>query len=239
QEFIVNGGFPKSLEFNTFEARQLYTKSIIEEIFEKDIKTRNKIRNKQVFEVIRSYIINNYSATFSLNSVYDYFRNKEKINITKITLRNYIDILLKAKIIYRCDRFDQKTKKMLRGEYKFYIADMALFFALNTDNRINFGASLENLVYLYLVSSGYKVSVGKIGKLECDFITRDVHNEYAYIQVSQSVMNQKTEEREYRPFEHIRDGYPRYLLTLDTFRNQRDGIKHFNAIDVFLGNEKI
>ncbi|MCD8027665.1 MAG: ATP-binding protein, partial [Erysipelotrichaceae bacterium] len=181
----------------------------------------------------------NYSAPFSLNSVYDYFRNKEKINIAKETLRNYIDILLKAKIIYRCDRFDQKSKKMLKGEYKFYIADMALFFALNTDNRINFGTSLENLVYLYLVSNGYKVSVGKIGKLECDFITRDIYNEYAYIQVSQSVMNQKKEEREYRPFTYIRDGYPRYLLSLDTFRNQRDGIKHFNAIDIFLGKEKI
>lgn len=239
QMFITYGGFPKALEFDNLEAKQLYTKSIIEEIFEKDIRTRNKIRNKSVFEAVRSYIINNYGATFSLNNVYGYFRNKENINITKITLRNYIDILLKAKIIYQCDRFDQKSKRILKGEYKFYIADMALFFSLNTDNRINYDSSLENIVYLYLISNGYKVSVGKIGKVECDFITRDTKNDYAYIQVSQTVTNKETEEREYRPFTYLRDGYPRYLLTMDQLRNSKDGVKHYNCIDVFLGKEKI
>lgn len=237
--YIINGGFPKTLEFDNFEAKQLYTKSIIEEIFEKDIRTRNKIRNKEIFEAVKSYIINNYGATFSLNNVHEYFRKKEKINITKITLRNYIDILLKAKILYRCDRFDQKSKRVLKGEYKYYIADLALFFSLNTDNRINYGASLENIVYLYLTSNGYKISVGKIGKVECDFITRDVNNNYAYIQVSLSVTNEETEEREYRPFTYLRDGYPRYLLTLDQLRNSKEGVKHLNCIDVFIGKEKI
>lgn len=237
--YITNGGFPKALEFDDLESKQLYTKSIIEEIFEKDIRTRNKIRNKEVFEAVRSYIINNYGATFSLNNVYEHFRNKEKINITKITLRNYIDILLKAKILYRCDRFDQRSKRVLKGEYKFYIADLALFFSLNTDNRINYGSSLENIVYLYLISNGYKLSIGKIGKVECDFITRDINNNYAYIQVSLSVTNEETEEREYRPFAYLRDGYPRYLLTLDQLRNSREGVNHLNCIDVFIGNEKI
>jgi len=238
-EYILNGGFPKTLEFPDRQARTFYTKSIVQEIFEKDIKKRKIIRNRQAFEAVQTYIINNYSATFSLNNVYDYFRNTEKINITKNTLRNYIDILLNAKIIYRCDRFDQKSKRVLKGEYKFYIADMGLFFSLNTDNRINYGASLENLVYLYLISNGYSVSVGKIGSLECDFITRDTDNNYAYIQVSQSITDPETEVREYRPFSHIRDGYPRYLLTTDRLRNQKDGIKHLNIIDVFLGKEVI
>ena len=237
--YMRSGGFPKALEFDTPEAREFYTRSVIEEIFDKDIKKRVKIRNRQVFEAVQTFIINNYGATFSLNKVYDYFRNEEKINITKITLRRYIDVLLKAKIIYRCDRFDQKSKRTLKGEYKFYLADMGLYFALNTDNRINYGSTLENIVYLYLASNDYKTSVGKIGTLECDFITRKGTDDYAYIQVSQSVANEKTEEREYRPFGKIRDGYPRYLITLDKFRNQKDGVKHVNAIDVFLGNVKI
>ena len=238
-EYITNGGFPKALEFPDRQARVFYTRSIVEEIFEKDIKKRRRIRNKQAFEAVQTYIVNNYSATFSLDHVYEYFRNTAKLKITKNTLRNYIDILLKAKIIYRCDRFDQKSKRVLKGEYKFYIADMSLFFSLNTDNRINYGASLENIVYLYLISNDYSVSVGKIGNLECDFITRDRDNSYAYIQVSQSVADSKTEDREYRPFTFIRDGYPRYLLTTDRFRNQKDGVKHLNVLDVFLGKEMI
>lgn len=239
KEFIVNGGFPKSLEFKDQRAKQLYTESIINEIFEKDIKKRNKIRNKPVFERIQNYLIGNYGATFSLKSVYEYFRDIEKINVTKTTIRKYIEILVSAKILYKCERFDQKSKRILSGECKFYLADLSIFFAMNVDNRINFGASLENIVYLYLLSNGYKVSVGRIGKFECDFITRDLDNQYAYIQVSQTVADKSTEEREYRPFSLIRDGYPRYLLTLDTLKNQRDGVKHLDIIDVITGKVKI
>lgn len=239
KEFIVNGGFPKSLEFKDQRAKQLYTESIINEIFEKDIKKRNKIRNKPVFERIQNYLIGNYGATFSLKSVYEYFRDIEKINVTKTTIRKYIEILVSAKILYKCERFDQKSKRVLSGECKFYLADLSIFFAMNVDNRINFGASLENIVYLYLLSNDYKVSVGKIGKFECDFITRDLDNQYAYIQVSQTVADKSTEEREYRPFSLIRDGYPRYLLTLDTLKNQRDGVKHLDIVDVIAGKVKI
>lgn len=62
-------------------------------------------------------------------------------------------------------------------------------------------------IYLYLASRGYELSVGRIGKLECDFIARR-RNAYAYIQVSMSIADRGVEEREYRPFGHIRDGYP-------------------------------
>ncbi len=239
KEYVINGGFPKSLEFQDQRARQLYTESIITEIFEKDIKKRNKIRNRTVFERIQNYLIGNYGAAFSLKSAYEYFRDVEKINVTKATLRKYIDILLAAKILYKCERFDQKSKRVLSGECKFYLADLSIFFAMNVDNRINFGASLENIVYLYLLSYDYKVSVGRIGKFECDFITRDLDNQYAYIQVSQSISDKAAEERKYRPFSSIRDGYPRYLLTLDRLKNQRDGVKHLDIIDVITGRVKI
>lgn len=82
-------------------------------------------------------------------------------------------------------------------------------------------------IYLYLASRGYELSVGRIGKLECDFIARR-RNAYAYIQVSMSIADRGVEEREYRPFGHIRDGYPRYLFTLDPLLQERDGIRHLN-----------
>ena len=238
-EYIRNGGFPKSLEFDSDAAKSFYTRSIIEEIFEKDIKKRNKIRNKSVFERVQNYIINNYSSTFSLNNVYDYFRNIENVNITKITLRNYIDILEKAKIIYKCKRFDQKSKKSLSGEHKFYLGDLSIYYAMNVDNRINYGPSLENLIYLHLISNDYRVSIGKIGAFECDFISRNINNDYAYIQVTQTMVDPKTEEREYRPFKYIKDGYPRYILSLDLLKNQKDGIHHIDIIDVLLNKDNI
>lgn len=41
-----------------------------------------------------------------------------------------------------------------------------------------------------------------------------------------TIMDPVTEEREYRPFERIRDNYPKYLFTLDTLRQNRNGIKN-------------
>ena len=114
---------------------------------------------------------------------------------------------------------------------------------MNTDNRLSFGPSLENLVYLYLSSQDYSISIGKIGSLECDFIIRDKNGDYAYIQVAYSLhggdqkATERIKEREYRPFRKIRDGYPRYIITLDRYRDQQEGVKHINAIDLFLGKE--
>lgn len=161
------------------------------------------------------------------------------------TVRNYIEDLIKAKIIYECNRFDLKSKKAIKRDQKYYLADLAIFFSLNTDNRFSFGPSLENIVYLYLVSQDYQISIGRIGKFECDFIIRKTDGEYAYVQVVYSLQGEdassthKIKEREYRPFREIRDGYPRYIISLDKYRDQQEGVHHINAIDLFLGKEKI
>lgn len=152
---------------------------------------------------------------------------------------------MKAKIIYECNRFDLKSKRAIKREQKYYLADLAIYFSMNTDNRLSFGPSLENLVYLYLAGQDYQISVGKTGKLECDFIVRKPDGEYAYIQVAYSLQgadekgSQKIKEREYRPFREIRDGYPRYIISLDKYRDQQEGVHHINAIDLFLGNTHI
>jgi hypothetical protein len=212
---------------------------LISEIFTKDIKTRNKIGNKALFERVQSYIINNYSSSFSLKNFYDSLV-EAGIKTKLTTIKNYLEILKKAKIVYECNRFDLKTQKSLLRDQKYYLADLSLYFSFNVDNNLNYGPSLENLVYLYLISNGYQVSVGRIGKFECDFIVRKINGDYAYIQVTYTMTgNDKVKEREYRPFREIRNGYPRYIISLDMFRDQQEGVHHINAIDFFLGKEVI
>ena len=50
---------------------------------------------------------------------------------------------------------------------------------------------------------------------------------------------EKIKEREYRPFRSIKDGYPRYIISLDKYPDQQEGVHHINAIDLFLGKVKI
>ncbi|RHP51045.1 ATP-binding protein [Coprobacillus sp. AF31-1BH] len=244
EEYILNGGFPKTIEFDDIQARQTYTRGIISEIFEKDVKTRKRISNVPVYERVQSFLLNNYSAPFSLSNLLECLE-KEGYKTKATTVRGYIEDLKKAKIIYECNRFDLKSKKSLRREQKYYLSDLAIYFAMNTDNRLSYGPSLKNMVYLYLASQDYQISIGKIGKLECDFITRNTSGDYAYIQVTYTMQGEdikateRIKEREYRPFRKIRDGYPRYIVSLDRFRDQQEGVHHINAIDLFLGQEKI
>ena len=132
-----------------------------------------------------------------------------------------------------------KSRRSLSGEKKFYLSDLSFFYALNTDNRINFGPVLENIVYNYARSLDYSVSVGRFGKFECDFIVRGTDMQYAYIQVAYTIaLSKETEDREYRPLESIKDNYPRYVITTDYLLQQRNGIRHVNLMDFISKNEK-
>ncbi len=95
--------------------------------------------------------------------------------------------------------------------------------------------SLENVLYVYLRSCGYRVSVGRIGKLECNLICRR-RDDYSYVQVAMTIADRAVEDREYRPFTYIRDNYPQYLFTLDPLLQRRDGVRHLNLAD-FMAEE--
>lgn len=233
--YILEGGFPRAIQIDNLSDKRTYVRGIIDEIFEKDIKRRVEIKDVQSFDLVRNYIINNFGATTSINKLHEALV-KNGMTISRATVTRYIKILIDAKILYECKRFDIKSKKSLSGEQKYYIADLSFYFAVNTDNRINYGPALENIVFLYAKSLDYAVSVGRIGKLECDFILRDHDMDYSYVQVAYKMLQSRdTENREYRPLESIRDNYRKYVMTTDYMLQKRNGIMHVNLMD-FIGN---
>lgn len=231
RNYIYEGGFPYVLRLNSMNDKRHYVQNLIDEIYDKDIKKRIRIRNRAAFDSVMRYIVNNFGSTTSVPNIVDNLC-KSGEPIKKETVNRYIDALVSAKIIMPCDRFDMKSRKSLRGEKKYYLSDLSFYFALNTDNRINYGPALENIVFAYAASKEYSISVGKIGKLECDFILRDNEMNYAYVQVAYSILESKeTEDREYRSLESITwDNYPRYLLTTDALLQKRNGIRHENLL---------
>lgn len=228
ENYIAEGGFPKTLSIPTLADKRNYIKGVISEIFEKDIRKRVKIRNVSVFNTVQTYIINNFGATSSLTNILDDL-HKAGSDIKRETLNRYIQILIDAKILYKCERFDLKSRRSISGEQKYYLADLGFYFATNTDNRINYGPVMENIVYIYAKAKGYAVSVGRIGKLECDFIMRNGPMQYSYVQVAMTIQSSRnTEDREYRPLESIKDNYPKYVVTRNDLIQQRNGIIHVN-----------
>ncbi|MBQ6052296.1 MAG: ATP-binding protein [Clostridia bacterium] len=232
RSYIREGGFPYVVRLNSLNDKRTYVQSLIDEIYEKDVKRRIKIRNRAAFDAVMRYIVNNFGATTSIQNIVDDFAKIGTI-IKKETVNRYISALCSAKIIIPCERFDMKSRRSLAGEKKYYLSDLSFYYAFNADNRINFGPVLENIVYTYAASRDYTISVGRIGKFECDFILRDNEMNYSYVQVAYTILDSReTEDREYRALEGITvDNYPKYLLTTDSLLQKRNGIIHANLID--------
>jgi predicted AAA+ superfamily ATPase len=229
--YVLESGFPRTILIDDPADKRKYVQGVIKEIFEKDIRKRVKIRKKETFEIVRRYIINNFGTTTSINNICGELK-KNGMGIGKATVSKYIKALIDAKILYECNRFDMKSKKSLSGEKKYYLADLGFYYAENVDNRINYGPTLENMLYIYACSKDCLVSVGRIGKLECDFIIRNRDMNYSYVQVAYTIaLSKETEDREFRPLEMIKDNYPKYVMTTDYLLQNRNGILHINILD--------
>ena len=235
--YIIEGGFPRTIFFDEIADKRNYVANIVDEIFEKDIRRRVKIKNRELFNDVTRYMINNFAATTNIRSLHTILV-KSGFVISEATVDKYVNTLVDAKILYECNRFDMKSKRSIRGDRKYYLSDLSFYFSMNTDNQLNYGPSLENIVYIYSKSKGYSVSIGRIGKLECDFILRDSELNYSYVQVSYTIaLSKETEDREYRSLEQIKDNYPKYVATTDYILQRRNGIKHVNILEFMLNNQ--
>ncbi len=107
-------------------------------------------------------------------------------------------------------------------------------------NHTTTSGDKDNPNYSYLTFDEIKFmhQVGKVGKLECDFILRDNQSNYSYVQIAYTILESKdTEDREYKSLESITwHNYPKYLLTTDTLLQKRNGVIHTNLIE-FIKNE--
>lgn len=107
-EYLRYGGFLRSLEYEDPDAKARYIEDVVNQIFEKDIKARKKIRSVDTFNRVMTYVVNNYGAPTSLSNIVDYFNNVENTPVQRRTIAGYIELLEKAKILHKCPRFDLK-----------------------------------------------------------------------------------------------------------------------------------
>ena len=235
--YIRLGGFPAT-HLQAYSQDEVYT--IVRDIYNStifsDIVRRNQIRKIDQLERIVKYVFNNVGQTFSAKSIADYLKS-ERRTIDSETVYSYLEKLEKAYLIHRCSRYDLQGKEILKTQEKFYLADTALRYSVLGYNTDSVASSLENVIYLEPCRRGYTVNVGKTNDGEIDFVANR-QNERIYIQVTQEISSEKTEKREYERLLKIRDNYPKYVLTTDTFGGGNyKGIKTMHIADFLLSNE--
>ena len=209
-----------------------YIQGIINTVLVKDILARMQRGNTTLLEHIAAFLTDTNGNLITPTKVANVLSNNG-VKATSATVMAYIKKLVDSYLFYRCDRYDIAGKKYLQINNKYYMVDPSLRRALLGQKRPNMGNRLEGIIYLELIRRGYEVYVGNLGKKEVDFVAiRDGIREY--YQVSLTVQNEKTYQREIAPFLEIKDNYPKILLTEDPGSYDDNGISQVNVIDWLL-----
>ena len=243
-EYMKNGGLPYISKLdNDDEKINMYLEGIYNTIIVKDIEERQKRKesdpNKRkvndiaLLKNISKFLASSVGSPVSVKSITDYVASTGR-KISQNTTDDYVEALVEPYIFYPVERYDVPGKQLLKKNQKMYIVDLGIRRHLLARQRYDLGFSLENIIFLELLRRGYKVNIGKIGTTEVDFVARKDDRIY-YFQVTASMVEETTFEREITPLKNINDNYPKTIITLDRFTlGNYDGIEVVNAIDWLL-----
>ncbi len=232
RDYLNIGGMPFLTNLSDENAAQQYLKDVYASVILKDVVRRNNIRDVDLLERIISYVMSNIGHTFSARSISNYLKSENR-KVSPDTVLNYIKACCDAFLFYKLSREDIVGKKLLTINEKYYIADHGIREAVFGGNERDIDQLLENIVCIELLRRGYKITIGKVGDKEIDFIAYR-GAEKIYIQVTYLLSSQETIDREFNVYDSVSDNYPKYVVSLDEFDMSRNGIKHKNVRDFLL-----
>ncbi|MCR5518462.1 MAG: ATP-binding protein [Lachnospiraceae bacterium] len=243
-EYMRTGGFPYIAQMDgAKEKTDIYLEGIYNTIIVKDIEERQRRREKDsdkrkitdiaLLKNIAKFLSGSIGSLISIKSIADYIVSSGR-KVSANTISDYVNALVEAFIFYPVERYDIVGKQTLKMNQKLYIVDMGIRNHILTRRNYDLGFSLENIVFLELLRRGYKVSIGKLGNMEVDFVV-EKGGSLHYYQVTASLTDENTFNREMAPLKNIRDNYPKTVLTLDRFSlGDYEGIEVVNVIDWLL-----
>lgn len=237
QKFIKIGGMPGLKYFNLEEeVSQKYLNDIYNTVLVKDVLNYNNIRDVDIFNRILSFAMQNIGANFSASAIRNYLKSENR-NISVDTVLNYLEYCNKAFVLKKVPRYDLGGKKLLKVDEKYYLTDHGFRQSMGFSNVKDIEKTLENIVYIELLSRGYNVKIGKVKDREIDFVAKK-GEDVSYFQIAYLMENEKTREREFGVYDLVTDNYPKYVLSMDKLDLSQRGIVHKNIIDFLLENEK-
>ena len=240
QKYIKTGGFPYINQIQLLnEQIDMYLEGIYNTVIVKDIEERiNRKNSKSVTDIallkaISKYLSSVVGSPVSIRSITNYFKSNER-TISPNTISNYVEALCESYLYYPVEVMDVSGKEVLKSNKKYYIVDPGIRNYILPKQFYDLGFTIENIVYLELLRRRYNVNIGRNGRTEVDFIAKR-NDVYTYIQVTASLVDENTFNREMRPLQQIEDNYEKIILTLDRYTlGNYEGIKVINIIDWLL-----
>ena len=210
QKYIKTGGFPYINQIQLLnEQIDMYLEGIYNTVIVKDIEERiNRKNSKSVTDIallkaISKYLSSVVGSPVSIRSITNYFKSNER-KTSPNTISNYIEALCESYLYYPVEVMDISGKEVLKSNKKYYIVDPGIRNYILPKQFYDLGFTIENIVYLELLRRRYNVNIGRNGRTEVDFIAKR-NDVYTYIQVTASLVDENTFNREIRPLQQIED----------------------------------
>lgn len=238
-DFVNETSLPKGVEMREegYDKIYEYLEALYTTIIEKDITQRHKINDKRAFNNVIKFVASNIGNQVSPSSISKALKADNQ-SVHHATVEKFINYLVGSFVFYCVHRFDIKGKKQLATQEKYYLVDLGLLNVLvGRERTADRGHILENIVCLELLRRGYKVWTGTLRNAEVDFIAKNRNGDIEYYQVAWKISNAETEEREFASLEKVNDNYPKFLLSTESFPQNRAGIIHKNVFEWLLNNE--
>lgn len=213
QRYISWGSLPYTVTLANEDDISLYISSIYNDILIKDVMTRKRITDESMLKSVSTFAIDNIGSLLSTNNIANVMTNDGR-SINVRTVEKYLEGFAESYFLYKTTRYDIKGKQYLRSSQKYYVADLGLRYFILGRKLGDYGHVLENVVYLELLRRGYEVYIGKVDEYEIDFVAIN-NNGRVYIQVSETIKNKDTLDRELRSLRKINDNYEKLILTSD------------------------
>ena len=228
KEYFKFGGMPGLLKLDE-ENKIESLNTIYDTIMLRDIINKYEIKKNDLFNRFTYYLMSTPGETFSSTSIANFFKSQKR-RVSTDTILRYATYLTESYFLSKARRNDLKVKNLLKTLEKYYLTDHGFHQAIVKDNKDNITGILENIVYIELLRRDYKVTIGKIYDKEIDFIC-EKNNKKIYIQVSYTIGEINTREREMKPFSLIDDDNERYIISTDDEDYSRRYVKHLHIID--------
>ena len=198
RDYIEIGGFP---EVQTLEPaiRIEILQGYIDSVLLKDVIERHKVNNITAIKYLVRHLMNSPGGRFSVNKFYNSLKTMA-VKCTKNSLYEYLDHLTDAYLFYRVPIHSRSEKSRMLNPAKIYTIDTGLLNAMTFRNSSDYGALLENLVFMQLRRYGYKIEyVSTKEGYETDFLARHpLKKESELVQVCWDMSDEKTFQRELR-----------------------------------------
>ena len=232
--YLRYGGLPYLMHLPEQKTWSEYLGGVTDAVVYRDVVSRHSLRNTDFLQRLLRFLADNTGQIFNAKRISDYLKS-QRISTSVTGVQSYIAYVEEAYIINRIRRWDIEGKRYFEIGEKIFFEDLGIRNSIVGYRPNDIGGLMENAVYNHLRAHGYEVKIGVgIQGREIDFIA-EKDNEYRYVQVALSIINEATARREFGNLENIPDNYEKIVVTYsESAPNTYNGIRQMSLREFLL-----